>query len=243
MFKKTSLGIIVPCYNEINNVDFFERELEVFLERVSLLKSFLSVKFYIIDNNSVDGSAAKLNLLAARFSDYLVIDKCHVQGYGAALKYGFNKYNSYFEYLGFLDFDNTYPLDSLIELTDKISREDLDMVYGARLHQGSKIDIVRSFGNRLYVGLLKLILRSSLSDVCTGMRVFRSALVEQVLTLDQNDLSFSLQLTAHAVLNKWRLGEVPISYRIRVGDSKLSVIIDGFKFLFILFRTIFNKYV
>ena len=88
---------------------------------------------------------------------------------------------------------------------------------------------------------MKIFLKSPLSDVCSGMRVFKSELADEIVRLEADDLSFSIQLTGHSIVKKWKLGEVPIQYRTRVGDSKLFVISDGFKFLFILIKTILNR--
>ena len=241
MSKKTSLGVIVPCYNEVSNVDYFEKELTQFMNKVQSRASHYLVKFYIIENNSSDGTFEKLKTLANKYQNLVFIDQCNVQGYGAALKYGFNHYKNESDYLAFLDFDNTYPLESLIDLLNKVIYDKLDIVFGVRLHQASAISPIRSVGNLLYVKLLKFILKSNLSDVCTGMRIFKSDLADQITTLSRNDLSFSIQFTAYAIIKKWKIGEHPIFYRKRIGSSKLSVIVDGFKFLFILIKTTYVK--
>ncbi len=240
MQKKTSLGIIVPCYNEAANISFFETELESFLNHLTAHRADLDIKLYIIENNSTDDTHNQLILMAKKFPEHLHIDQCSKQGYGAALKYGFDKFKNNSDFLAFLDFDNTYPLMSLFPLVDKISREDLDMVFGARLHRESEIDWIRHAGNSFYVGLLRTLIRAELSDVCSGMRVFKAGLVESITALSEDDLSFSIQLTSFATLKKWKLGEHSIMYRKRVGESKLSVVSDGFKFLFVLLKTVFT---
>lgn len=238
--QKTSLGIVVPCFNEEHNVVHFEEELSQFIAAAESLHPHLEIKFYVVDNNSTDGTSDKLKQMASRFEKLQVLN-CTIQGYGAALKHGF-KYAKSHNYLSFMDFDNTYPMQSLFKLLTEIENKKLDLIYGARLHPDSKIDPVRRAGNRLYVILLNALMGSDLSDVCSGMRVFRSELSGSITELDKNDLAFSIQLTGHALLSKWKIGELPINYRKRVGDSKLSLIKDGLAFLSVALKAgVFKK--
>lgn len=235
MLQKSSLALIVPCYNEVDCIPFFEKELRFFLNELKQVQIVPKIDFsiVIVDNNSTDGSLDLLRKLEASL-DCLKVVSCAEQGYGAALKYGYAQADT--EYLAFLDLDNTYPLKSLIDMWKMIHVEDLDIVYGARIHSNSDISFVRSLGNRLYVWLLKVLLGSKLSDVCSGMRVFKASKKEEVLALVDNGLAFSIEFTALTVKNKWKLSEVPIAYRDRIGDSKLSVLKDGFLFLFVVMK-------
>ena len=131
--------------------------------------------------------------------------------------------------------------DVAINLVNHLQKNHFDLVFGTRLHQNSNISIVRKCGNLVYVLLLKFFLHSQLSDVCSGMRVFRSELSSQITSLCENDLSFSIHLTSYAILQKWKLGEKPIFYRERVGKSKLSLIFDGSKFLKVLLMISFSR--
>lgn len=238
MQKKSSLAVIVPCYNEESSIPAFFQEL------VGLEEDFLKVfpeyelYFYFIDNNSTDRSSQLLRQYQNKNRHVLT---CTVQGYGAALKYGFQEagLSPQASWLGFLDLDNTYPLQNIIEMLQKLQNENLDMVYGARIHQQSRIPFIRGAGNQFYVLLAKILFKSNLSDVCSGMRIFKKSHLEQVLKLQTNDLSFSIDLSAEALLRHWALGEVQINYRDRIGESKLSVMRDGFLFLFVLVRKYF----
>lgn len=233
MSEKSSLALIVPCYNEAPSIPYFETELSEFLVRYRAAFPGEYISVTVVDNGSDDGSAALLEEMRLRRPE-LRVETCLRRGYGAALKSGFGAVEA--EYMAFLDLDNTYPLDYLIPMLQRLRHEKLDMIYGARIHAGSEISFVRGAGNRLYVFLLRMLLRSRLSDVCSGMRIFRTARRDEVLALKADDLSFSIDFSAMAALNSWKLGELPIPYRERVGESKLSVVRDGFLFLFVVLR-------
>jgi glycosyltransferase involved in cell wall biosynthesis len=238
MPEKTSLALIVPCYNEAESIPYFETELLRF--QAAFTTEFPGAPFSVtvVENNSSDASPELLVGLKARLP-FVKVENCKVQGYGAALKHGFERAES--QYIGFLDLDNTYPLLHLIDLLKLLQSQSLDIVYGARLHAGSEIGIVRKAGNLLYVWLLKAFFNSTLSDVCSGMRIFKSARKSEVVALLKNDLSFSIEFTAHALSSNWKVAELPIPYRDRVGDSKLSIVKDGFAFLFVIVRKFFRN--
>ncbi len=238
MSKKSSLALIVPCYNEAESIPAFAIELQDFINQFKVSRPEFSLSVIIVDNDSTDNSLFLLKALQEQISE-LKIHSFSRRGYGAALKYGFGAVDA--EYLSFLDLDNTYPLKSLNDLLSGLLERDLDIIYGARIHAASDISVVRSLGNRFYVLLLKFFFKSDLSDVCSGMRLFRGRLKEAVIALKTDDLSFSIDLTALALIKGWKMSEHPIAYRNRTGTSKLSVIRDGWVFLSVIMTNLIRK--
>lgn len=237
MQKKSKLAVVVPCYNEENCIPVFFEELASFESYFATNCPDTQLTFYFVDNNSTDSSLSRLQQFKSGERHVL---SCVDQGYGAALKYGFSRTESA-DWIAFLDLDNTYPQNCLVEMLQKLRQENLDMVYGARIHHKSKISAVRGLGNKFYVLLSFMLLGSKLSDVCSGMRIFKSSRLPEILSLKTSGLSFSIDFSAHALTSGWRLGELPIDYRHRIGESKLSVLYDGFSFLFALLSKYFQS--
>lgn len=239
MSKISSFALIVPCYNEEASISLFAQELFDFINRFHEKHNNIKLEVIIVDNNSTDNSQTMLKEVELKNPAHIKLIKCSTLGYGAALKCGFSSSDA--NYLSFADLDNTYPLASLLDLFSKLLQEGMDMVYGARIHPRSKISYIRYWGNQFYVFLMKLFFKSKLTDVCSGMRVFRANFKTSILNIPTDDLSFSIGLTAHALINKWKISEVPILYRERTGVSKLSVSKDGFLFLKMIVKQYFNR--
>ena len=239
MIKKSSLALIIPCYNESASIPYFADEYLSFARNFNARFEDVQLSVLFINNNSSDDSYDQLKHLETLHSANFKVVNCEVQGYGAALKHGFSLSQS--DYISFLDLDNTYPLDSLLEMMTLLRSENLDIIYGARMHSTSKISYTRYVGNRFYVVLLKYLFNSKLTDVCSGMRLFKAEHKNAITSLGSNDLSFSVEFTLHVLLRKWKCGEVSILYRDRVGSSKLSVVKDGFLFLWIVIKSFVNK--
>ncbi|MEQ1724270.1 MAG: glycosyltransferase family 2 protein [Pseudobdellovibrio sp.] len=239
MIKKSSLALIIPCYNEAASIPYFAEEYKAFARDFNTKFDDVELSLMVVNNNSTDDSYNQLKRLEQAGISHFAVVNCKTQGYGAALKYGFSLAKS--DYICFLDLDNTYPLYSLIEMFALLKNENLDIVYGARIHKTSKISFIRYLGNQFYVVLLKYLFYSRLTDVCSGMRLFKAEHKNEIVSLGSNDLSFSIEFTSHVLLNKWKSAEIPILYRDRIGSSKLSVVKDGFLFLWIIIKNFVNK--
>lgn len=235
MSQKSSFTVVIPCYNEERAMNSFLDELESFVESFQRAFADIRLDIRIVNNNSTDQS---LEILSNRELPSCVhVITCLVQGYGAALKAGFESVEA--DFYAFADLDNTYPLHDLIVMFRLLQHRQADMILGARVHGGSEMDWVRRFGNVFYFKLTNLLFASGLSDSCSGMRIFSKKVKSEVLSLKRRDLSFSIELTAKALSKDWSVIEYPIGYRDRLGSSKLSVFLDGFRFLFVLMRVRF----
>lgn len=239
MNKKSSLALIVPCYNESDSIPYFEQEFKAFLSLFNTRLPDFKLSVVVVNNNSTDNSYELLKRIEEQNQGVFEVIQCPNQGYGAALKYGFNSVRA--DYIGFLDLDNTYPMSSLIEMLNTLIKNNLDIIYGARIHNSSEISFIRYLGNQFYVILLKYLFRSELTDVCSGMRIFKAELKEKILKLKSDDLSFSIDFTVQVFINKLKYMEIPILYRDRVGESKLSIVKDGCLFLWIIVRNYLNN--
>jgi len=113
--------------------------------------------------------------------------------------------------------------------------ESADVVLGSRMGPQSKMPRLRRFGNHLYAFLLGFLCGRHVTDTASGMRVVRRSSLWQLYPLPDG-LHFTPSMSARALLNDLRVIETPISYSERRGESKLSVVWDGVRFL----QTIFN---
>jgi glycosyltransferase involved in cell wall biosynthesis len=130
--------------------------------------------------------------------------------------------------LVFTDADMTYPAKHVPEMVEKLE-EGADMVLGDRISQGSEnIPFFNRFGNRLFSYMVSFIGGSEIKDAQTGLRVLRKEDYEK-LDVDAESLEFETKMTVRASKLGYRIEEVPIQYRERVGEAKLSPLVDGWR--------------
>ena len=229
MSKATVFSIVVPCFNEELAIPRFLEDLSLF--RIHFEKKFSDVQLRLIfvNNNSSDSSKILLINHFQNQADVAVID-CFEQGYGAALKFGFA--HSRADYYAFLDLDNTYPLATFLDIFEIVKlNPDIDMLMTNRFSSVSQMPVVRNIGNHLFAWLVSLLFREKISDACSGLRIIHARRINEVIQLSCFGLDFSIQLTCHALKNKWRVKYYQMIYNHRDGESKLSIIKDGFLFL------------
>jgi glycosyltransferase involved in cell wall biosynthesis len=220
--RPSVLSVVIPAYNEEDGItSIMERVLAV---RPELAAVGVDLELVVVDDGSADRTA---EIVAACPGARLVRHPTN-RGYGAALKTGFNAARG--DLLGFLDADGTYPPESFPDLC----REALagaDLVVGSRRSGAkSEMPLVRRVGNLLWSNLVTLLGNHRVVDPASGMRVFRREALERLYPLPDG-LNFTPVMSTRAIHEDVRLVEVPISYKERVGRSKLSVVHDGMRFL------------
>ena len=189
----------------------------------------------VIDDASTDAS---WSLLQRWTSSHPVIAIRNRQrlNYGGSLKVGFRKATGHL--IGFMDMDGTYAPEEFCRLINVLDLNTAVVVCGNRLSTISGMPWIRYLGNYFYVGLIRFLYGQRVDDGCTGQRVFARALLDELCEIPIMGLNFSLAMTLHCLIRRHILVESPISYRERIGNSKLIVMFDGPRF----FITILSVY-
>lgn len=221
---RTGLSICIPVYNERDAIaETLRRCLALKLALGNVGVDELEV--IAVDDGSKDGSAAAI----AEFPEVRLIRHPVNRGYGAALKTGFAAASH--ELIGFLDGDATYPPERFPDLCREIIEDRADLVIGSRLAGAqTEMPLIRRIGNMFFARLLSVVGRATVSDSASGMRVFRKSTLALLSPLPDG-LNLTPVMSTRAVHERIRVVERPIPYSDRVGESKLSVAGDGFRFL------------
>lgn len=219
------LSIVIPALNEEEAIG-------------STVERCLAARSHICDSGGVsevevvvvnDGSSDDTEEIAKRFPSVSVLGFDENQGYGAAIKTGFEHGTG--DLVGFLDADGT--CDPLIfgDLCRALQDENADLALGSRMGKGSSMPPVRKIGNTFFALLLGVLSKRRVNDTASGMRVIRRASLTKLYPLPDG-LHFTPAMSARALMeDDVRLVEIPMPYAERIGQSKLSVVRDGWRFL------------
>lgn len=218
------MSICIPVYNEEGAVaETLTRCLAVAadLERVGIAP----LEVIAVDDGSRDRTAE----IIGSFPAVRLIRHEVNRGYGAALKTGFAAARH--DLIAFLDADATYPPEHLPQLCEVALNKGADLVIGSRMAgSDTEMPLTRRIGNLFFARLLTLIGRTTVTDSASGMRVFRRKVLDLVSPLPDG-LNLTPVMSTRAVHERIAVAEVPIPYHERVGESKLSVVHDGMRFL------------
>ncbi len=211
------VSVVIPCLNEAESI---ERCVRVALRTLAL--QAIPGEVIVADNGSEDGSAE----LAARAGARVVHEPR--RGYGSAYLAGFAVARG--AYIVMADADLTYDFEDIPRFLAGLE-DGADMVVGDRMrniHPGAMPWHHRYIGNPLLSGLLNLLFHTGVSDAHCGMRAFRRDRLEQ-LALRTTGMEFASEMVIRAAKAKLEVRQLPIEYRPRSGESKLSSFRDGWR--------------
>jgi glycosyltransferase involved in cell wall biosynthesis len=221
---RPGLSICIPVFNEQHAIGETLKRCLALTPRLHAA-GIGDVEIIAVDDGSKDESASAI---AAHAGVRLIRHPVN-RGYGAALKTGFAAASH--ELIGFLDGDATYPPEQFPDLCREIIEDRADLVIGSRLAGAqSEMPAIRRLGNMFFARLLSLVGRVVVTDSASGMRVFRRSTLDLLSPLPDG-LNLTPVMSTRAVHEGIRVVERPIPYCERVGESKLSVAADGFRFL------------
>ena len=214
------VSVIIPTMNEEQSVGLVIEEVrEAFGDR--------PFEVVVVDTNSVDRTREIASSLGA-----VVVDEPR-RGYGRAYKTGFERASG--GVLATLDADMTYPAKMIPRLVDMLAEKGLDFITTDRFADMEKgaMSAKHRLGNWVLSATARLLFRVRVKDSQSGMWVFRREILDK-LDLESDGMSLSEEIKIEA-FRKTRAIEVPITYRVRVGEVKLSSWKDGLGNLRFLF--------
>ncbi|MHA7776946.1 glycosyltransferase family 2 protein [Roseibium sp. M-1] len=219
-------SIIIPCFNEVAAIEQTVREI------IAVCADGLQYEIIVIDDGSTDGTADVL----ARLSDetgLVLFSHSKNRGYGAALKTGLRHARG--ALVAITDADGTYPNHCLPELIAKC--RNYDMVVGARTGDDVTYSKIRSLPKLFLRAWISWLSRCDVPDINSGLRVFNRQIAEKNIGILPDGFSFTITITL-AMLTTYRdVLFVPVSYKQRVGKSKIRPIRDTMNFVFLILRT------
>jgi glycosyltransferase involved in cell wall biosynthesis len=211
MPPEPQISVVIPCLNEEEAVGTV-----VELAWAGIERSGRTGEVIVVDNGSTDASAA-----VARAAGATVVHEPR-RGYGRAYLTGIEAARG--DYVVMADADGTYPVDRLGEFVDMLESGD-DLVLGSRfegiIHRGAMPWSHRWVGNPILTGMLNRLFGIKVSDAHCGMRAVRSSALRR-LDLHSTGMEFASEMVFKAFRRKLAVGEIPIDYFPRTGESKLS---------------------
>jgi glycosyltransferase involved in cell wall biosynthesis len=221
------VSFLIPAYNE-------GRTIAELVDRVSALP--FEKELIVVDDGSTDDTAAILERLREERDDLVVVRQAN-RGKGSALRAGIPHVTG--EIVVIQDADLEYDPADVPLLIEPIERGVADVVYGSRLSGGRPQRAYlfwHMVGNRFLSFVTGLLYNTTLSDMETGYKAFRSDVLFS-LDLRADDFSIEPEITAKICKLKLRIYEIPISYYGRsYEEGKKITWRDGFKALWVLFR-------
>lgn len=173
------LSVIVPCYNEEENVPYFYEEL--FKNKDFFDKENLNIEILYIDDGSKDGTALAVKALHEKDENVHLISFSRNFGKEAALYAGLEKAKG--DYVVVMDADLQDPPSLLPEMFEYI-KEGYDSVATRRVNRKGE-PLIRSFFARRFYALMRKISRTEIVDGARDYRLMTRRMADAVLSMTE----------------------------------------------------------
>lgn len=193
-------------------------------------------RIVVVDNGSTDATPDII-----RESEAELVTEPH-KGYGSACLAGLDHLASDPpDIVAFLDADHSDFPGELPRVVGPILADDADLVIGSRTIGAREQDALlpqAAFGNRLACTLLESLYGYRFTDLGPFRAIRWEAL--QRLGMQDPDFGWTIEMQVKAAKQGLRAVEVPVSYRRRVGVSKVTgtvkgTVMAGYKILWTIF--------
>lgn len=212
--------VIIPTYNEIENVDKM-------VEAIIGLPVEFNVLF--VDDNSPDGTASKIKELQKLYPNRIFLEeRAGKLGLGTAYIHGFKwSIANHYPYIIEMDCDFSHDPKDLIRLRQACI-DGADLAIGSRYVKGGKVKnwdrkrLLMSYFASVYV---RMILFISIKDTTAGFKCYKKEVLETI-KLDQitfKGYAFQICMKYAALKHGFKVKEIPITFIDRLfGESKMS---------------------
>lgn len=216
--KKYKISIVIPAKNEAENLaGFLPRHLRVMPD----------AKCIVVNDGSTDATRSICEQHGVK-----VVNHPYSKGNGAAIKTGARTASG--EIIVFLDGDGQHKPEDIPRLLTELENG-FDMVIGAR-DRASQADSFRAVANGIYNWLASAISGHKITDLTSGFRAVRADRFREFLYLLPNGFSYPTTCTMAFFRAGYSVAYLPIKTEQRLGESHISLVKDGIRFLLIIFK-------
>ncbi|MGR3174112.1 MAG: glycosyltransferase [Candidatus Scalindua sp.] len=225
--SKPSLSIIIPTYNERENIKILIPEIE---------KTFRHVnhEIIVVDDNSPDGTAKASEELNKKYGNIRVIVRKKKEGIGAAIREGYNSARN--SIILSSDADLSFTLADTYRLYEKI-QEGYDLVWGSKYSKGSFYEPatwqgrVKKWVSKNGNKIIRITTGIKANDFTANLRAIKKDVWAQIDTQEKTN-TFLMEMILKCKYGGLRVAEMPVTFNARIyGESKMNLGVEAPKFI------------
>lgn len=225
--EEFKLSVIIPCYNEKNNIENIVRRV--------LNAPVPNKEIIVVDDCSTDGTREILENTIQPLVHQVIYHEKNA-GKGAALRTGFQAATGHAVIIQ--DADEEYDPEEYGKLVTPIFRGEAEVVYGSRFLSKNESDGYRKnrLANLFLTKLSNLFTGQHLTDMETCYKVFKREVIQSI-DLKEERFGFEPEVTAKISKKKIAIREVSISYHPRTTEEGKKIgYKDGFRAIYCIVK-------
>ncbi len=219
--QASSVGVILPTYNEEDNIGRLIEDIESLNLDTSLL---------VIDDSSPDKTAQIVEEKKKIYSNITLFSRPKKTGLGTAITDGFKIFLAAKpkpKYIFTLDADYSHNPNDIPKLLSTMTQNDCGIVIGSRYVKGGKIagwPFTRKVISKTANTVAKASLGLKPKDCTSGFRCYSTAFLSEAIgNLHSHTYEIQIETVRQAALRSFNILEIPIVFVNRKrGKSKLA---------------------
>ena len=217
----TSLSIVLPAYNEAENVARAVQEVSDVAQDLGLDHEII-----LVNDGSSDRTGEIARELVGQIPHFRLVEHHPNRGYGGALKAGFAAATK--EWIAFVPADKQFQFSEIERFLEKTDQADIVCGYRAD-RQDHFVRKLNAFG---WNTLVRLLFGYLCRDIDCGFKLFRREILQHV-TLTSDGAMIDTEFLAGARARDFCIAEVPVTHLPRVAGAatgaNLQVILKAFR--------------
>ena len=206
-----SILVLIAALNEEKGIELTLTEFMQYLG---------NSHFLVVDGHSYDRTVYAAENLGAQ------VMYQEGKGKGNAISCGIKNLNYDYDYVVFTDADYTYPAEYVPSMIDILEKDaEVGMVCGNRFNSKIHVGAIKDpfyFGNRAIAFTHNLLNGVTLRDPLTGLRVVRWSIIKDWRPKSEG-FDIEVELNYYVDRLGYRIREIDIAYRNRIGEKKLKL--------------------
>lgn len=225
--KKDKILIVIPAYNEAENIEKVIKEIK---------KDFKSADVLVVNDCSTDDteSIVRRNKIKCITN---VFNMRYAMAVQTGIKYAY--FNDY-DYVIQMDADGQHIASEAWKMYDQMKKNNADIVIGSRYLKdlGYPCPLFRRIGTKMFEILIKIFTGKKIVDPLSGFQCLNKEVIKRYSHIGNYPEFPDANLVIEMLLNGFKIEEVPVKMRIREnGVSMHSGIIKPIKYMATQFYT------
>ena len=229
------LSVIIPLRNEIDNLDNIKE---------NFIKNLKEIKYEVlfINDFSTDGTLQKANKIADENKNFKVFDN-KKKGLGGAINLGIEKCNGVYTCITMADLSDDF--EDLKKYYNKISKENLDAVFGSRFMKNTKVldyPLKKLVLNRIFNFFVQVLFLNKYNDYTNAFKIYNTKVIKNMLPFVSESFNIFLEIPLKIISRKYSYKIIPINwYGRKIGKAKFNIKELRSKYLFTLIYCFIEK--
>jgi len=221
MIQKPELSLVLPFYNEEENVERVLKELSA-----EFKKNKINFEILAVNNGSHDKTSGIINNLVKKYKNIKKVDIVKNIGYGYGILQGLKHAEG--KYVGYGWGDGQVAAADFVRVFQNLKTNSLDISKAKRINRDD--GLARKIQSKFYNKLMLVLFFINLSDVNGCPKIMRREVYES-LKLESKDWFLDPELIIKAYRKKYKIGEVPIKFMERKSGKSKVKLSTSFEFL------------